>query len=847
MRRNERATRGYEGEKELALDGKSPVHQAADTAFEIGTLRALVRTIDAGVLLIDGRGRLVLVNETAQDLLRWPASAALGSAVHEVVHAGRDGPEHDCPLVRVLQQGGPLRVDEDVFRRPDGSPLAVSYTVTPVSVEGVNQGAVVTFHHRTAHDLAAADAQRLAASIAATEDAVIGWTLDTTITSWNPGAERLFGYAAPEAIGRSVRMLVPASGQDELTAIIDQLRRGQPVDHQEVVRLHKDGRSLDVVISIAAFRDGSGAVVGVSSVVRNITEQKRAERELRARARQQAIVAALGQRALVGTDMNVLLADAVGEISRILDVAFTAVLQLAPDAGVLVLRAAAGWAPELVGRSTITADTTSQAGSTLASLQPVIIEDRRTDPRFQQSDVLQRHGILSGVSVPIPGTDRPFGTLAVHSTVPRRFTTDDVHFLQGVANVLAAAMQRSESEARLRDREAAYRATLEQRVAERTRELQALLDVSHNVASMLELGPLVSLILDQLSSVVEYTGAFVLTLEADALRVLDYRGPVPSERLVGTCFPIEHAVVYQEVVRRGDAPVIVDDLRDGSPFSRAILTSPIAPLDPARASSRSLLAVPLKIKDRVIGLLRLDHAEAHAYEARHAALALAFANQAAVALENARLYARAQAMAALEERQRLARDLHDSVTQSLYGVTMYAEAASRMLATGDTRTARDYLQEVRTTSQAALQEMRLLIFELRPPELAQRGLVSALEARLAAVEQRITGLDVRFAAEPGMRLGDAAEEALYRIAQEALNNAIKHAHPTSLSVRLSSRDGRVVLEIRDNGVGFDLDGASRCGGFGLRSIEERAARIGASASVRTAPGAGTSVRVEVPA
>jgi signal transduction histidine kinase len=366
------------------------------------------------------------------------------------------------------------------------------------------------------------------------------------------------------------------------------------------------------------------------------------------------------------------------------------------------------------------------------------------------------------------------------------------------------------------------------------------------VASTLELEPLVSLILDQLSKVVEYTGAFVLTLEPDSLRVLDYRGPIPSERLVGIRFPIEHAVVYREVLRR-DAPVIVDDLRDGSPFSQAIMTSPVAPLDPARASSRSLLGVPLKIKDRVIGLLRLDHAQPHAYETRHASLALAFANQAAVALENARLYVRAQEMATLEERQRLARELHDSVTQSLYGVTMYAEAAARQLARGDPLTAGEYLREVRATSQAALQEMRLLILELRPPELAERGLVGALQARLAAAEERIAGLDVSFDADPSIRLDQAAEEALYRIAQEALNNAIKHAHPDRVSISLRGSDAHVVFEITDNGAGFDLKYAHSRGGFGLRSIEERAMRIGASAVVCSAPGAGTTVRVELPA
>jgi signal transduction histidine kinase len=186
------------------------------------------------------------------------------------------------------------------------------------------------------------------------------------------------------------------------------------------------------------------------------------------------------------------------------------------------------------------------------------------------------------------------------------------------------------------------------------------------------------------------------------------------------------------------------------------------------------------------------------------------------------------------------------VTQALYGVTLYAEAAGRLLAAGEQDGATTYLHEVRDTAQEALQEMRLLIFELRPPILEQEGLVAALQARLAAVEGRVPGLVATVDAPPSdLRLPAPIEEALYRIAQETLNNVLKHAKAHTIALSLRQQDSVVTLEIADDGAGFDRASAERQGGFGLRGIAERAAQVGGAVTVQSAPGQGTVVRVEV--
>lgn len=200
-------------------------------------------------------------------------------------------------------------------------------------------------------------------------------------------------------------------------------------------------------------------------------------------------------------------------------------------------------------------------------------------------------------------------------------------------------------------------------------------------------------------------------------------------------------------------------------------------------------------------------------------------------------------LAVLEERHRLARDLHDSVTQALYSINLYAEALARQLAGGDTVAAGEHARELGHAAREALCEMRVLVYELRPPELESRGLIATLQDRLEAVEER-SGIETEFLAEGGTGLAPELEEGLYRIAQEALNNALKHARPTRIVVCLHEKDDMVVLEVRDNGLGFD-PAAGEQGGLGLKGMAERAVRMGGGLTVDSICGGGTLVRVEV--
>jgi signal transduction histidine kinase len=205
---------------------------------------------------------------------------------------------------------------------------------------------------------------------------------------------------------------------------------------------------------------------------------------------------------------------------------------------------------------------------------------------------------------------------------------------------------------------------------------------------------------------------------------------------------------------------------------------------------------------------------------------------------------RARELASLQERQRLALELHDSVSQTLYGISLGAHTAREALAS-DPGEAIAPLEYVISLAEAGLAEMRALIFELHPESLATEGLITALAKQVVVLRTRYKlTVDAQLGEEPALSL--ERKHALYRIAREALHNIFKHAHANTVLLRLDRQDDELVLEVRDDGRGFDPTEPFP-GHLGLRSIQERAARLGGTCSIESAPAQGTYLRVCIPA
>jgi PAS domain S-box-containing protein len=392
------------------------------------------------------------------------------------------------------------------------------------------------------------------------------------------------------------------------------------------------------------------------------------------------------------------------------------------------------------------------------------------------------------------------------------------------------------------ERERAFQ-ELERRVADRTRALSTVLEISKTVASTLELGPLLHLVLEQLRTLVDYTGATILIRRDDDgdLFILEHQGPLTQEQVRAAHVSAEDADRCP-TLNRG-SPVVVDDAQSDSPSARAYRES----MPPAVLSlfpyARSVINLPLKARDRVIGVLRIDSDRPNAYSVYDAELAWALANQAAVAIENARLYDRAREVAAYEERQRLARELHDSVTQTLCAVGMLGRTLPKIWER-DTTEGRAALRSLDEMTQSALAEMRTLLLELRPDTLVEADLPDLLRQLAAGLRSRASApIDLEL--EGTLQLPADVHVTLYRVAQEALANATRHAGANRLRVTLQQAAGGATLRVFDDGIGFDPTHALP-GHLGLVIMRERTRAIGADLDIVSHPGRGTTVTVRWP-
>jgi signal transduction histidine kinase len=254
------------------------------------------------------------------------------------------------------------------------------------------------------------------------------------------------------------------------------------------------------------------------------------------------------------------------------------------------------------------------------------------------------------------------------------------------------------------------------------------------------------------------------------------------------------------------------------------------------------LGLPIVDGEEILGELYLANKRGPGgFTAEDEELLRLLAAHAAIAMVNARLYERSRELSIVEERNRIARELHDAVTQKLFSLRLTADAASTLVAT-DPAGAAAQLDVVRRLAAEATAELRSIVVGLRPADLAGDGLGVALRKQIELLDH-VHSASVRFVGEAFPHLSPAREAAAYRIAQEALHNALRHGNPSTVVVDVSAHNGTVRIEITDDGSGFD----TKTDGLGLTSMRDRARAAGGRLDVRSRPGGGTTVRLEVPA
>ncbi|MFN8618197.1 MAG: sensor histidine kinase [Dehalococcoidia bacterium] len=283
------------------------------------------------------------------------------------------------------------------------------------------------------------------------------------------------------------------------------------------------------------------------------------------------------------------------------------------------------------------------------------------------------------------------------------------------------------------------------------------------------------------------------------------------------------------------ALALIEDVRGHEPMAEAVRHA---------GFMASLAEVPIYTAQGLFGFFNVGFRTRQTFTPEDRRRFDAFITRASLAIENALLFEQAQLAASNEERQRLARDLHDSVSQALYGIALGARTARKRLGEGADPALAEPIDYVLSLAEAGLAETRALIFELIPESLETQGLVVAIERQAAAIRARHQ-LDVQVFAKDEPELPLRTREAVYRIVQESLNNIVKHAGASHVRIDLAQAGGRVTVTVRDDGRGFDTGGTFP-GHFGLQSMAERATRAGGAFAVESAPGAGATISVSVP-
>ncbi len=771
-------------------------------------------------------------------------------------------------------------------------------------------------------------------------NAVITIDFENKILSWNNHAEVLYQWKSEEAIGKDIiELLSPEELKSTVEENFSDLNRDGHSEGEFNV-LRKDGTTIPAHIINTYLKDPNENNIGFIGISNDITASKQAQDAL---ARHNRAMEALYQTSLeinAQSDLTTLFQSIVQRAMSLLQTPQGALSLLQPD-GRTVKRVALQSYDSPSGFTEIALGE-GLAGRVVQSGEPQMIGDygswigRLPDSSFKGRTL----------GVPLKREEHVIGVLLVgNADELGKFDEAEVQLLSMFANQAAGAIEN----VRLFEAEQKQHALAE-----------VLRETAEKLSQSLNLNVVLDCILANMHRIIPHEVSAIALIKADgSLEVARHRGFeergladwMSQRRFMVAEFPTDRELAQRET------SLIISDTRN----------SDLWVVVPQMDWVRSFMAMPIRVRDEHVGNISLISSVPFHFLPEHSLPLQAFANQAAVAIENVRLFEglresearyraivedqtefivrslpdgtrsfvneaysrylgqpaealtglnihdqatnmerqdfenilallkpvnpavtkeyqvllsngneawiqwtdraifdgddelveiqsvgldisvqkqaqRAEHAAITAERKRLAHELHDAVTQSLYSLLFLAKAAGNFAASGKWDQARDNLVAVQESAQKVLKEMRLLVYELLPASLQERGLVDVLEHRLGAVEQR-SGMETHFNAEGNIELPTVLQFGIYRIAQEALNNVLKHASASDVNVHLSRDGERIEMKIEDNGIGFDLNDSSA--GIGLQSMRERAEAMGGVLRITSKMGAGTSVRLVI--
>jgi signal transduction histidine kinase/HAMP domain-containing protein len=408
----------------------------------------------------------------------------------------------------------------------------------------------------------------------------------------------------------------------------------------------------------------------------------------------------------------------------------------------------------------------------------------------------------------------------INPKLPKFKILDNTRLVEVVASLLGSLLRRE-----------ALLSTLEEKIAERTRELSAFFDMAMLSGEAQELSDIMQPALTKIMEISASEAGIIHIFDEDKqlLTMVAQRGLHGIYISQLQTLQLDESTMEWMIGRN-------DDVWSSSPVKH-----PDAFELPQYQSDTHIL---LRARGKIQGLLSCYRQSRDPFNPYQQFFLNAIGEQLGLAVENYRLRLKAEEAATIQERQRLARELHDAVSQSLYSLTLFARSSRDAYEDGDQAKLLESLEQVEQNSLVALKEMRLLLYQLRALALEEGGLAQAIQTRFDLVERR-SGIDAILHMDENIKLTDIAEQELYRLLTEALNNTLKHSEANQVSVEMQLENDQIVLRINDNGCGFDP--INSFSGMGLQNMRQRTSTLGGYIDISSQPGSGTQIRIEIPA
>jgi PAS domain S-box-containing protein len=774
------------------------------TAAQAQLINILDTAADA-IITIDDQQQIQLFNQAAEQLFGYRAAEIIGQPIDCLlpIEARELHRQHIAQFALAPNLSRPMSHQREVIgQRRDGSRFTAEAGISKLDRPGRRSFTVII------RDVTQRQAAETALRASEAQLRVLVEQLPAVL--WITDADMRFTFAAgagltalkiqPEqAVGQRIEAFSPPDdpGLAEVVTMHQRALQGESVNYESQRR----GRVFQN--HVEPFRAEGNRISGCLGLALDITDQKRAEAALQeSEARYRSIIEAMNE--------GVVFQDAAGRIQAC-NPSAERILGLPAD--------------QLLGRTS--QDTRWQA----------IREDGSAFPGEEHpaTITLQTGQPLTNVVMGLGKPDRSLMWISINAQPLLRAGETTPH---AVVVTFADITARKQAEQALQLAETRYRSALEQRVAERTRELAALLDIARNFAATLDIKPLLRFMLSGLKAVVDYSTALTFVVMDDQTALYDVQ--IEAGDRAPEVLPVIQAAQFEAILNAGRAPLLVPDVTADSSAAQLYRQTVATCLGETAQSLRAWLWVPVLVKGRLIGGLSLAQREAQAFNGHHLELANTIVSLATISIENAQLYAQAQDLATMQERQRLARELHDAVTQQLFSASLIAEVLPQLYE-GNPAEGREYLEDIRRLTRGALAEMRALLLELRPTALTESSLADLLRQLADAFTGRL-GRPIAIELADQVSPPTDVKVALYRIAQEALNNAAKHAKAQHVLLHLSGDAYTIALRLSDDGRGFDpaVVASDR---FGLNIMRERAQAIGAQLAIESGIGRGTSVNV----